>query len=388
MACTLLAGGLLCLSVGCRVKRHEPRDLKVVVQPVRPLVFDRKKTEPTDGGGYATLADAGPPPKGSSLLVVGGVDSQGLSPSTEALAIAEGTRMLQQGESALEAAIASVAALEDSGERNAGLGAHPRLDGSIEMDAAVMTSDGSFAAVTAVRGLKNPVRVASKLLGRSERVLAGEGARRFARAIGATFVEAQPSRVRGIYENALSQRARSDAGMPDGYEHYVDRSRWPDLVDAGAIADAAVAVVDAGDAGDQDKPVAAEADTVAALVRVKGKGYAVAASSGGPILALPGRVGDVPTPGAALWVGERGAVFVSGPGDVLLERSLAFRTYERLRATQSARTAARWGVAQGPKGKVVVAVMDARSSVVEPEDGSAWARYDKTLKTSDQGKIP
>jgi isoaspartyl peptidase/L-asparaginase-like protein (Ntn-hydrolase superfamily) len=124
------------------------------------------------------------------------------------------------------------------------------------------------------------------------------------------------------------------------------------------------------------------ADTVAVLVRSASGEHAGAVSSGGPALALPGRVGDVVVPGAALWVGELGAVAVSGRAEWLLERRLARAVYDRLEITRSARFAATWGIKKATSERVAIAVVDARSAHVEPPAAAAWARVADELDDS------
>jgi hypothetical protein len=139
--------------------------------------------------------------------------------------------------------------------------------------------------------------------------------------------------------------------------------------------------------GQPKKPPSADAghDTVAALVRSEAGGFAGVVSSGGPPLTVPGRVGDVPTPGAALWVGKRGAVAITGPGERIIDLGLARAVYEKLVALRSPKLAAAWGVKQLPAGVAVcVAVMDGRSFAVEPPDAMAWvgSEGDKSVESA------
>ncbi|GFR80392.1 threonine aspartase 1-like [Elysia marginata] len=73
--------------------------------------------------------------------------------------------LLKDRKSALEAVTTAVAALEDAECTNAGLGSNLTLDGKVECDASVM--DGKsvlFGAVGALSGVKNPVKVAHRLV--------------------------------------------------------------------------------------------------------------------------------------------------------------------------------------------------------------------------------
>ncbi len=91
-------------------------------------------------------------------------------------AIDEGYRLLRQGASALEAVIKAVAIMEDTPIFNAGTGSSLTIDGTVEMDAAVMTQDGRFGGVCCIRGVKNPIFVAEKVMTMTDHlILAGEG---------------------------------------------------------------------------------------------------------------------------------------------------------------------------------------------------------------------
>ena len=89
-----------------------------------------------------------------------------------------GWQILRDGGSALDAAEAAVALLEDHPLFNAGIGSALNSLGKIEMDAALMSSESLRAgAVAAVCGIKNPIKLARRVLEDGRHVmLAGEGA--------------------------------------------------------------------------------------------------------------------------------------------------------------------------------------------------------------------
>ncbi len=117
----------------------------------------------------------------------------------------------------------------------------------------------------------------------------------------------------------------------------------------------------------------APSDTVALLIRDANNRFAVAASSGGPPLALPGRIGDVPVYGAGIFVGPHGAVAITGRGELIVELALARRVYDRLALTRSARIAATWGVKQVPKEEQIgIAVLGKRDAYVARTAALAW----------------
>jgi beta-aspartyl-peptidase (threonine type) len=98
----------------------------------------------------------------------------------------KGTEVLRRGGSSLDAVEAAIVMAEDSGVFNAGSGSHLNLAGEMEMDAAIMEGGNLHSgAVAAIPRVRNPIRVARKVMDDTDHVLmAGEGAYRFARAAG------------------------------------------------------------------------------------------------------------------------------------------------------------------------------------------------------------
>jgi L-asparaginase len=87
-----------------------------------------------------------------------------------------------ENHSAFETVIYAVEQLEDDLLFNAGIGSQIQSDGKIRMSASVM--DGStkkFSGVINIENVKNPIRVAERLMSYDDRVLGGEGAIKFAR---------------------------------------------------------------------------------------------------------------------------------------------------------------------------------------------------------------
>lgn len=100
-------------------------------------------------------------------------------------AVKRGHAILANGGLALDAVEAAVVVMEDSPLFNAGRGSIFNADGRQEMDAAVMRGDDlSAGAVASVRNVKNPVRLARRVMEESAHVfLSGAGAFDFARSL-------------------------------------------------------------------------------------------------------------------------------------------------------------------------------------------------------------
>ena len=225
---------------------------------------------------------------------------------------AAGMKVLRRGGSALDAVEAAIIVLEDDPRTNAGTGSRMRLDGSIQMDAALMDSRQRIGAVAAIEDVRNPVRVARRVMRTPHVLLAGEWATAFARKEGFPPYDPATERARKIWEEAL---ADVRGGKAPGWTR-----AWR----------------------------AHAADTVGAVAR-DGKGrYAAGSSTGGVAYMLPGRVGDSPIPGAGLYAGTAGAVTATGEGEAIIRVVLCKSVYDQI-AERGARAACEAGVRLFPK---------------------------------------
>jgi len=200
----------------------------------------------------------------------------------------DGLARLAAGASALDVAQLAVVRLEDDPQFNAGRGSALTAEGEVEMDAALMDGRTRAAgAVACVRGVRNPIALARKLLDEGRHVLlAGEGAERFARECG---IE-------------LAPRA-----------WLVTREREREL--ASARAGGRVSL-------DRDEPGAL--GTVGAVARDSHGHLAAATSTGGMTNQRPGRIGDSPILGAGTWADDATcAVSATGHGERFLRAAFA-----------------------------------------------------------------
>jgi len=214
--------------------------------------------------------------------------------------------LLERGGSALDAAVAAVVCLEDEALFNAGTGAVLNRDGEAELDAAVMTGhDLACGGVAALRGVRNPILVARRVMTATRHVLlAGEGAQRFARAQG--FSEHDPITARARAAWALRRQALEDPGRNGPAE-----------------------------------PRAEGAGGTVGAVALDGSGrLAAATSTGGVLMKLPGRVGDTPVPGAGTYANAAAACSATGQGELMMRIVAAKDLCDRISRGQPPQEAA------------------------------------------------
>jgi L-asparaginase len=110
--------------------------------------------------------------------------------------------------SALQTVVFAVELLEDDPLFNAGTGSQIQSDGKIRMSASLM--DGvskKFSGVINIENVKNPIRVAEKLMEYDDRVLGGEGALSFARVNGFEYYD--PTISQRLLEYAAKKKAKA-----------------------------------------------------------------------------------------------------------------------------------------------------------------------------------
>ena len=127
----------------------------------------------------AGLAASGAPEAASRPVVIG---------STNGLrACARAMEILRSGGDTLDAVVAGVNLNEEDPEDyTVGYGGLPNEDGVVELDASVIHGPTRrFGSVASLRNIKNPSKVARAVMQNTDHImLVGEGALRFARALG------------------------------------------------------------------------------------------------------------------------------------------------------------------------------------------------------------
>lgn len=234
-----------------------------------------------------------------------------------------GMEILRNGGSALEAVVATVRWMEDSGVFNAGTGSVLRFDGrSIQMDAVVAVSDGSQVAqgaVEIVEDVKNPVLLAAEVMKTPHVRLGGDGAVEFARRLGLPG-HPGPSKLAIARHERLLRRIEREGIATAAPGWTPEATKFLDLDDQGENGDGGVLA-----------SVAGGCDTVGAVALDSAGKFALAASTGGMSVMLRGRVGDVPVRGAGFQIGSFGGVLATGIGEEIIRLEGSDKVYQLIR---------------------------------------------------------
>lgn len=252
-----------------------------------------------------------------SLMIHGGAgairDPHRYESSLRAI-LESGASLLAAESSALDAVIHCVALLEDDPLYNAGRGSVLNAEGAVLCDASIMEGRTLKAgAVAAVRGVRNPVRLAHEVMEKSGYVLlVGEGAERFAREQHFAFESEDYFRT----EERVDQLAKAKRKR----ETALDHSESDDNIFG----------------------------TVGAVARDRNGDLAAATSTGGVVNQPAGRVGDSPIIGAGTFADNAScAVSCTGVGEDFIRTALArtvsfFVEFRGMQAEEAAREAIRY----------------------------------------------
>ncbi|HET8569173.1 MAG TPA: isoaspartyl peptidase/L-asparaginase [Candidatus Limnocylindria bacterium] len=229
-----------------------------------------------------------------------------VSSGNGAKALPDGMRVLAAGGSALDAVEACARVTEaDPEDRTVGLGGHPNVLGEVELDASIVDGTTRRAgAVAALTGFLHPISVARAVMERLPHVmLAGDGAARFAREIGAEAGELLTAETRRLWLERLGDAGTTEAWI--AREKDLARIVWKAAID--------------------------ELGTVNFLAVDRRGRFASAVTTSGWAYKYPGRVGDSPIPGAGNYCDSRyGAAACTGFGELAMRTLTAKTAVDRL----------------------------------------------------------
>lgn len=340
----LAMAALVCAAVGCRSPKSPEKD-----EPAGPAALP------------AT-------PWKAAAIAHGGVGSPPDRADGARAAVDAALAALAAGADPLDAAVAGVVVLEDDARFNAGTGSRVRIDGeTVQMDAAVMRSDGTFGAVAVIEDVKNPVAVARAVVDTPHILLAGDGATRFARSLGMEEYDPATDEMKAKTAEIIERLRIGADDLPERWQGFPWKDRWNF---ERTLAEAGLTEEDIG------------TDTVAVAVRTDDGRFAAAISTGGTAITLRGRVGDVPILGAGVYAGAHGAVAATGTGERIVEAGASRRVYQRLQAGTSLNDAAAQIVAQlDPKGSIGIILIGPTSMTAAADRPMAWAAREQGSDT-------
>jgi len=229
----------------------------------------------------------------------------------------QGMKVMAHGGNALEAVVEAIVVLEDDERFNAGTGSYAKLNGEIEMDAALMDSNMNAGAVAAIRRVKNPIRVARCVMDTPHVLLVGEGATQFARMKGFPDYDPMTEKAKKRLEEVKNMLKTSN--LPPWAQ------KWRDFSYPGLLG------------------------TVGAVAMDESGYFAAGSSTGGTSIMLPGRVGDSPQIGSGLYAGKHGAVTATGIGEEIIKRVLCKSVYDKIARGWHPQKACEWGISLFPQ---------------------------------------
>ncbi len=211
-------------------------------------------------------------------------------------ALQAGWRVLDAGGAALDAVEAAIVELEDFPAFDAGIGSHLNRDARVQLDAILMDGNSLKAgAVAAVERIRNPIRLARRVLESSEHMmLVGAGAEQFAA------------------ENGIALCSPEDLVLER------ERMAWRRCSEDSHLAEFHF--------GHQDGTVGAVA------MDARGR-LAAGTSTGGTCCKFPGRVGDSPLIGCGCYAdAEAGGTSCTGWGEAIMKIVMAKSVVDFLRS--------------------------------------------------------
>lgn len=254
-----------------------------------------------------------------------------------------GQQLLDNGSPAVDAAVAAVVLMEDNHIFNAGTGAALTSEGKVECDAMVIVDGLRSGSVAAVSGVRNPVKLAQVVLDKTpHKLIAGPGALLLAT------------------QHGIETCDEADLIVPRR------KKRFDQLKAKGATFEENINPEDVSDDpehGDES------CDTIGACALDSQGRMAVASSTGGIMMQLPGRVGDTPIIGAGSFCGPGGSITCTGHGEAVMRICLSKYCYDLLADGLSAKQAASQSI------KYMVDEVDGFGGIllVDCKGNRAWA---------------
>lgn len=253
--------------------------------------------------------------------------------------------ILKTHKTSLDAVVEAVRVLEDDGRFNAGRGSIFRLDGkTIEMDAALMNSEGKIGIVIALKSIKNPILAARAVMKTPHIALAGDGATVLALREGLkTFRKPSKNAIERYKKvKKIIKEKRIGEEISQWKDHDIE-SLWN-------FKDKAYKDV--------------FCDTVGAVAIDSQGVLSVATSTGGFSPMMQGRVGDSPMIGCGFYAGPLCAVASTGIGEEIMKKMLAKTVYDMVSQGKDIKRACERGIRMFPSDTKVGIIGISKEGVV------------------------
>ncbi|MHA1550767.1 MAG: isoaspartyl peptidase/L-asparaginase [Candidatus Heimdallarchaeaceae archaeon] len=284
-----------------------------------------------------------------------------------------GLRILSEGGSALDAVEESIKLIENNPyDITVGFNGFPNLMGIVELDASIMDGKTRKAgAVAAVKNYRHPISIARKVMDLTPHAfLVGEGAERFAKALG--FIEEEIIDELGIknYHNIMEGRSLE---MPIEAQKLV-RELFMNFDDYLKEVLKNYPILEWYKKLGFDK----QGTTNVIALDLEGN-LAVGVSTSGLAMKFPGRVGDSPIIGAGVYCSETAGAACTGTGEITLRLSTARMVVDRVENNMTPERAAELGILDLKKikdeGVIHIVSMDSKGNAAGVTNKSGLFYY-------------
>ena len=231
-------------------------------------------------------------------------------------AVSNGFDLLKRSSNkAVDSVEAAVASMEDSGVFDAGVGSYLTIDKTVEMDASIMDGrDISAGSVGMAMGIKNPIKLARKIMERTDHVMmVSDGVTRLSKLFGNTVEE---------YPQELNKKILNE------YNKLMKNVR--------IISKKNNKLTMLSSAASQEKSHH-HYSTVGAVAIDKDGNVASAVSTGGIWLKMHGRIGDSAIIGSGIYADNKsGAACATGYGEYIMRLCLCKHACDQMQSRNSA----------------------------------------------------
>ena len=231
-------------------------------------------------------------------------------------AVSNGFDLLKRSSNkAVDSVEAAVASMEDSGVFDAGVGSYLTIDKTVEMDASIMDGrDISAGSVGMAMGIKNPIKLARKIMERTDHVMmVSDGVTRLSKLFGNTVEE---------YPQELNKKILNE------YNKLMKNVR--------IISKKNNKLTMLSSAASQEKSHH-HYSTVGAVAIDKDGNVASAVSTGGIWLKMRGRIGDSAIIGSGIYADNKsGAACATGYGEYIMRLCLCKYACDQMQSRNSA----------------------------------------------------